>query len=127
MSTLPSRVLSLSTMNRTLLVVVLVSIAALALGSFTTLNDLPPIPERVELSDGTMLFTADDLRAGKSVFLKYNLMSYGWLLGNGAYYGPDFTAEYLHMVAEHLEGENAGAIEAARRAMPVDGVLQLGS
>jgi nitric oxide reductase large subunit len=51
---------------------------------------------------GTLLFTKDDITAGKEVFSKYALMSYGTLLGNGAYYGPDFTAEYLSFLAEKL-------------------------
>jgi nitric oxide reductase subunit B len=56
----------------------------------------PPIPEKVVGSDGTLIFTGDDIRAGQEVFLKYGLMENGTIWGHGAYLGPDFSAEYLH-------------------------------
>jgi nitric oxide reductase subunit B len=35
--------------------------------------------------------------AGQHVFQKYGLMQYGTIFGHGAYLGPDFTAQYLHI------------------------------
>src|SRR5947207_3548558 len=37
-----------------------------------------------------------------NVFQRYGLMEYGSVYGHGAYLGPDFTAEYLHITAPSL-------------------------
>ena len=60
----------------------------------------PPIPLRVVDASGQTLFTGDDIKGGQGVFLKYALMEHGTLWGHGGYLGPDYTAEYLHRLAE---------------------------
>jgi nitric oxide reductase subunit B len=83
----------------------------------------PPIPQRVETPDGTLLFTGEDVRAGQQVFLRNGLMQYGSIFGHGAYLGPDYTADYLRrsarIVAERLgESRELGGpqtIEVFRR------------
>ena len=45
------------------------------------------------------VFTAQDVRKGQQVFLKFGLMENGTIWGHGAYLGPDFSAEYLHTLA----------------------------
>ena len=60
----------------------------------------PPIPARVIGEPGQALFTGEDIQDGQEVFLKYGLMEHGSLWGHGAYLGPDYTAEYLHRLAE---------------------------
>jgi nitric oxide reductase subunit B len=65
-----------------------------------TYSGAPPIPERVTGTSGQVLFTADDVNRGQDVFFKYGLMEHGTLWGHGAYLGPDYTAEYLHRLAE---------------------------
>src|SRR5574337_139212 len=59
----------------------------------------PPIPDSVIGPGGITIMTADDIRAGQEVFLKYGLMENGSVWGHGAYLGPDFSAEYLHALA----------------------------
>ena len=46
------------------------------------------------------LFTRENVEHGQEVFLKYGLMEHGTLWGHGAYLGPDYSAEYLHRLAE---------------------------
>nr|WP_320133471.1 nitric-oxide reductase large subunit [uncultured Holophaga sp.] len=60
----------------------------------------PPIPERIVDATGQVLITRDDIGKGQEVFLKYALMEHGSLWGHGAYLGPDYSAEYLHRLAE---------------------------
>ena len=60
----------------------------------------PPIPARVVGDLGQTLFTGEEIKDGQEVFLKYGLMEHGTLWGHGAYLGPDYTAEYLHRLAE---------------------------
>ncbi|MBZ0159670.1 MAG: cbb3-type cytochrome c oxidase subunit I [bacterium] len=59
----------------------------------------PPIPDKVTGPGGVTVMTADQIRAGQEVFLKYGLMENGSVWGHGAYLGPDFSAEYLHALA----------------------------
>jgi len=119
--------LSLRTLNRVLAGAVVVCLAGMLAGTWLTITGLPPVPERVESEDGILLFTDGDITAGKEVFLKYNLMSYGSLLGNGAYYGPDYTAEYLHLISEGLPAQREEAIDRLRHTQPVSGVLSVPS
>ncbi len=65
-----------------------------------TYTNAPPIPARVTDTAGATLFTRENIEHGQEVFLKYGLMEHGTLWGHGAYLGPDFSAEYLHRLAE---------------------------
>src|SRR5215813_15060691 len=67
--------------------------------TYYTYNDEPPIPEVVKTTNGSTLFTREDIMAGQQIFLRNGLMEYGSIFGHGAYLGPDFTAEYLHRAA----------------------------
>ena len=62
-------------------------------------RDAPPIPEKVIGPGGEVLFTGKDILAGQQVFLNHALMENGTIWGHGAYLGPDFSAEYLHILA----------------------------
>ena len=62
----------------------------------------PPIPKKVINAAGDTVFTGEDILAGQQVFLKYALMENGTIWGHGAYLGPDFSAEYLHGLAEDV-------------------------
>ena len=84
----------------------------------------PPIPRQIESTDGTTLFTGGDILAGQHLFQKYGLMQYGSLFGHGAYLGPDFTAQYLHLAGEEMQAfyrkqglSGADAAERVRREL----------
>ena len=68
----------------------------------------PPIAAQVVASDGRVVFTGDDVRAGQALFLNRGLMEYGSIFGHGAYLGPDFTADYLHRAAQIATREYGG-------------------
>jgi nitric oxide reductase subunit B len=74
------------------------------LGSLAALlySEQPPIPQRVATVEGTILFTRNDVMAGQHLFQEYGLMQLGTLYGHGAYLGPDFTAQYLHLSAQKM-------------------------
>jgi nitric oxide reductase subunit B len=65
-----------------------------------TYSNAPPIPARVTDAGGGALFDRQTILRGQEVFFKYGLMEHGSLWGHGAYLGPDYSAEYLHRVAE---------------------------
>jgi nitric oxide reductase subunit B len=90
------------------LLVFIVGLIILVYLSTIAYRDAPPIPKTVIGPDAKVLFTGDDIRAGQQVFLKYGLMENGTIWGHGGYLGPDFTAEYLHLLA----------IQSSERAAP---------
>ncbi|MGK2859097.1 MAG: nitric-oxide reductase large subunit [Thermoanaerobaculia bacterium] len=82
---------------------ILVMIAGFSVLSFITVltyNNAPPIPEKVTDAAGNVITTQDEIERGQEVFFKYGLMEHGSLWGHGAYLGPDYSAEYLHRLAE---------------------------
>jgi len=94
--------LTISQMNRLLIVVILASVTVLLWGTVQTYRSLPPLPEAFVAPDGQVVFTRADIKAGQAAFQRYNLMGFGTLLGNGSYFGPDFTAEYLALLRDGL-------------------------
>ncbi len=65
-------------------------------------KEVPPIPQVVKSASGEVLYTYDDVVAGKGYFQQFDLMDWGTMLGMGAYMGPDFTTEFFHNRAEFL-------------------------
>lgn len=88
--------------NRVLLFVVMLSGVVLAWGTFQTYQNLPPIPQALVTDTGIEVFNENGIRAGQAVFQRRNLMGFGTLLGNGSYFGPDFTAEYLGWLRDEI-------------------------
>ena len=70
-----------------------------------TYSDGMPLPERVVGPDGQVVYTQEDVTAGQRIFLRRGLQEYGSVVGHGGYLGPDYTAEYLRLSAEHIESE----------------------
>ncbi len=83
-------------------VVGIVMVTALVIFTANLQKEVPPIPEQVVSRSGDLLYTGDDVVAGKALFQQFDLMDYGTLLGMGAYLGPDFSAEFFHRRAAFL-------------------------
>jgi nitric oxide reductase subunit B len=88
--------------RRGVLIALVAGFAVLIAISASAYRLAPPTPEKVVGPAGEIVFTGDDVRAGQEVFLKHALMENGSLWGHGAYLGPDFSAEYLHRLSEHV-------------------------
>ena len=99
--------------------VTIVGFLVLGLLAVRTYQAEPPIPQRVVTSQGTLVFTGDDVRQGQEAFLRNGLMQYGSIFGHGAYLGPDFTADYLHRSATLVrkQYEGSGTTDAATRTI----------
>src|SRR5262249_5349476 len=82
------------------ILVMIAGFTILSIATVETYNNAPPIPARVVDEAGGTVFTRDDVLRGQEVFFKYGLMEHGSLWGHGAYLGPDYSAEYLHRLAE---------------------------
>jgi nitric oxide reductase subunit B len=105
---------------------ILVMVAGFSVLSFVTVKtyqNAPPIPKQVVDESGAVVITQADIEKGQEVFLKYGLMEHGTLWGHGAYLGPDYSAEYLHRMAEIARdtlaaasyGKPFGQLDAAQR------------
>jgi len=92
--------LTLRQANELLIAVIALSGIVLLWGTVETYRRLPPLPNAFVTTDGKVLFTADDIKAGQRVFQLRNLMGFGTVFGNGSYFGPDFTAEYLAVLSD---------------------------
>ena len=82
------------------ILVMIFGFSVLTLITVLTYTNAPPIPAHVTDQAGAPLFDRDAILHGQEVFLKYGLMEHGTLWGHGAYLGPDYSAEYLHRLAE---------------------------
>jgi nitric oxide reductase subunit B len=85
--------------RKSVILVLVVGFTVLIWMAVSTHLDAPPIPEKVTTSSNELIFAGEDILAGQQVFLKYGLMENGTIWGHGAYLGPDFSAEYLHVLA----------------------------
>lgn len=65
-------------------------------------REAPPVPERVETVDGTILFTKDDIQRGRQVWQSMGGMQVGSIWGHGSYVAPDWSADWLHREAVAL-------------------------
>jgi nitric oxide reductase subunit B len=105
-----------------LAVVLLIGLGSMIFVGTRTYQDAPPIPDFVSDS-GEMLVPAAAITRGQIVFLKYGLMNYGSMFGDGAGRGPDFTADALHAIARAMrdhhvsrEGVDMATAEARTQA-----------
>ncbi len=89
--------------------VAIVGLFVLVLMGWMSYQSHPPFPQRVVATSGRTVFTRADIRAGQDVFLRNGLMEYGSIFGQGAYLGPDFTADFLHRSAEMVQRSYGGA------------------
>jgi len=87
-----------------------IALALLLAGTFSILlwmggeihRNAPPMPERVVASDGTLLFTREDIEQGRIVWQSIGGQQLGTIWGHGALVAPDWSADWLHREAVGL-------------------------
>jgi len=120
------------TIAKALVVVFVLNLAVMGAGAWLSYQEAPPIPRTVEGSDGETVVTGERVRDGKKAFQRYGLMNHGSILGNGAYYGVDYTADALDLKVEHMRsyyaeeryGDEYDALDAEERAVVDERVQQ---
>lgn len=80
-----------------LLLTMLLGFTVLLIGGYWVYRDAAPRPAQITDNHGNVLTTYDAIQGGQAVYQSHGLMQYGSTLGHGAYLGPDFTAEALHV------------------------------
>jgi len=65
-------------------------------------REKPPIPDKVVSTDGTVIFTSQDIEDGQNVWQSIGGQEVGTVWGHGAYVAPDWSADWLHKEAMFL-------------------------
>ncbi|MCU0356340.1 MAG: nitric-oxide reductase, partial [Cyclobacteriaceae bacterium] len=81
-----------------LLIIFVISITGVFMMGLHTYTEAPPVPDFKDKSGG-IIISQEDIQEGQMIFQQYALMEYGSMFGDGAYRGPDYTAEALHYTA----------------------------
>ena len=84
----------------------------------------PPVPEKVVTSDGTLLFTGQDIKDGQNVWQSLGGQELGTVWGHGAYQAPDWSADWLHKeamfmlnkLAQQTKGKNFDQLSDENKA-----------
>jgi nitric oxide reductase subunit B len=92
------------------------SFAALLVVSFSILGwigtriyqEMPPIPDQIVQTDGTVIFAAGEVGRGQNVWQSLGGMQLGSIWGHGSYVAPDWTADWLHRELMFVLEEWAG-------------------
>jgi nitric oxide reductase subunit B len=81
-----------------------IALSFVGLGYFGTeiYRKAPPVPRRVVTTDGTVVFSGQDIKDGQNVWQSMGGQEVGSIWGHGAYVAPDWTADWLHREATWL-------------------------
>jgi nitric oxide reductase subunit B len=90
------------TIATALATVFVLNLLVMGAGALYSYQQVPPIPQEVVGPDGDVVATQSEVEAGKIVFQQNGLMNHGSILGNGAYYGVDYTADTLDLKVEFM-------------------------
>jgi len=90
------------TLAKLLLVVFVGNLVVMGAGAWYSYQQAPPIPQEFVGPDGETVVTDDGIREGKTVFQSDALMNHGSILGNGAYFGSDYTADALDRKVQYM-------------------------
>jgi len=82
--------------------VMVISFSVLLYYGYEIYRQAPPIPEKVVTTDGTVLFTGQDIKDGQNVWQSTGGQELGTVWGHGAYQAPDWSADWLHKEAVFL-------------------------
>ncbi len=99
-----------------------IALAAVMVFSFGVLGwigsriyqEMPPLPDKIAGTDGSVLAGSGDVGRGQNVWQTMGGMQVGSVWGHGSYLAPDWTADWLHgeavfMLDEWAKAEFGGA------------------
>lgn len=82
--------------------VTLFSFAVLLYVGTEIYHSKPPVPGKVITTEGTVIFTGQQIRDGQNVWQSIGGQEVGTIWGHGAYVAPDWSADWLHREAEFI-------------------------
>jgi nitric oxide reductase subunit B len=65
-------------------------------------REAPPVPEKVMTTDGTLIFTGQEIKDGQNIWQSLGGHQLGTIWGHGAYQAPDWSADWLHKEAVYI-------------------------
>ncbi|OZG74785.1 nitric oxide reductase large subunit [Hahella sp. CCB-MM4] len=80
----------------TLLIVVAITFSLLGYFGKEVYRQAPPIPDSFATTEGSALFSHEDILDGQTAWQSVGGMQLGSIWGHGAYQAPDWTADWLH-------------------------------
>lgn len=80
-------------------VVLVISFSILGWIGTRIYQEMPPIPDQVVATDGTVVVPSGDVGRGQNVWQALGGMEVGSIWGHGSYVAPDWTADWLHREA----------------------------
>ena len=103
----------------------IVSFSVLLYYGYDIYKKAPPIPDKVVSTDGTVLFTGQDIKDGQNVWQSIGGQELGTVWGHGSYVASDWSADWFHREAVCLLDELSfrefsktyDALDAERKAM----------
>ncbi|WP_458189068.1 nitric-oxide reductase large subunit [Haladaptatus sp. NG-WS-4] len=113
------------TLAKLLAIVFVLNLAVMGVGAWYSYENTPPIPQTVVGPDGETVVTKAQVQEGKHVFQSDGMMNHGSILGNGAYFGADYTADSLSLKTKYMHeyyareryDEDFDALSAERQAV----------
>jgi len=81
------------TLAKLLVVAFIFNLIVMGAGAYFAYQQSPERPERIVGPEGEVITTNEQIVEGKAVFQRNGFMNHGSILGNGAYFGPDYTAD----------------------------------
>nr|WP_315596855.1 nitric-oxide reductase large subunit [uncultured Cupriavidus sp.] len=108
----------------TLIAVLAITFSLLGYYGSEVYRQQPPIPAKVVTTDGTTLFTSEDILDGQTAWQSVGGMQLGSIWGHGAYQAPDWTADWLHreltawldLAAHEQHGKDFTALDSGEQA-----------
>ncbi|MDP8244360.1 MAG: nitric-oxide reductase large subunit [Candidatus Hinthialibacter antarcticus] len=85
-----------------LAIVNIASFAVLGYYGYEIYRQAPPIPDQVITTEGTVLFTGQDIRDGQNIWQSTGGHQMGSIWGHGSYQAPDWSADWLHRESEWI-------------------------
>ncbi|MCF8388124.1 MAG: nitric-oxide reductase large subunit [Bacteroidales bacterium] len=82
--------------------VMVISFAVLIYYGTEIYKKAPPLPDKVVISNGSKLFTGEDIRNGQNVWQSIGGHELGTIWGHGSYVAPDWSADWLHRESMYI-------------------------
>ncbi|MEF8774173.1 MAG: cbb3-type cytochrome c oxidase subunit I [Halobacteriales archaeon] len=90
------------TIARILAGIFVVNLVVMGVGAYYTYQQAPEVPEEVVGPSGERVVSAAAVQDGKATFQSSGLMDFGSVLGEGAYFGEDYTADALALKRDYM-------------------------
>lgn len=107
--------------------VVGISFAILGYYGWEIYRQAPPVPKQVLTTDGTLIFSGEDIDRGRAVWQSTGGQELGSIWGHGSYHAPDWSADWLRREAVLILAAWAAQQGATYDALPSDQQLLLRS